>query len=325
MVDKADMEISSNLNDELKQFLNESDTDVNDIDDINFPLYSSVKQQNIKDKVIFSGGAIKGVALIGVLKAFEIKGLLNNINTYAGTSVGTVIITLHLLGYTPDEMFNIVKNFDLEKIKSISIANLLKLYGLDSGSKLEYVLERFIVAKQLSATITLKEFYVKTKKEFFLATTCLNTMKAVYLNYKTHPDLPLVKAIRMSISVPIFYTPVQHDGKLYVDGGCIDNYPIHIFKDNIDSVIGAYLVESRDHADTIDNLESCIMSIVNCLMEGVNYNSIKGYEKSTIKINVNAINIAKYGLSYDEKKQMFNAGFNQTIDFLKNHNTSVKN
>ena len=314
MVDKIDTKISNDLDDELEQFLDESDDNINDI---NFPLYSSVKQKHVKDKIIFSGGAIKGIALIGVLKAFEIKGILNQIKTYAGTSVGTIVIMLHLLGYTPDEMFNIVKNFNLEKIKSISVANLLKLYGLDSGSKLEYVLERFIIAKQFNVNTTLKEFFEKTGKEFFLATTCLNTMRAVYLSYKTHPDLSLVKAIRMSISVPIFYTPVRYNGELYVDGGCIDNYPIHIFKDDIESVIGAYLVESRDHTDSIDNLELCIMSIINCLMEGVNYNSVKGYEKSTIKINVSAINITKYGLSYVEKKQMFNAGFNQTIDYLK--------
>ena len=317
MANNIDIETSSNLDDELKQFLNEPNDNADDID---FPLYSSIKTNKKKTKLIFSGGAIKGVALIGVLKAFEIKGVLDNIQTYAGTSAGTIIIALYLLGYSPDEMFGIVKNFNLEKIKNISVGNLLKLYGLDSGTKLEYVLERFMQAKNFDIKITLNEFYNKTQKEFYLATTCLNTMKAVYLSYKTHPNLSLIKAIRMSISVPIFYTPVQYDGQLYVDGGCIDNYPIHIFKGDIESVIGAYLVESRDHTESIDNLESCIMSIINCLMEGVNYNSVKGYEDFTIKINVNAVNITKYGLTYDEKKKMFNAGFNQTIDFLKKYN-----
>jgi NTE family protein len=272
-----------------------------------------------KDILVFSGGAIKGIAFIGVLKALEIKGILKQIKIYAATSVGTIIMMMCLLGYSPDNMFDIIKSFDLEKIKNLSFGNLLSSYGLDNGNKIEYVIKRLIVAKNYKENINLKEFFDSTNKEFILVTTCLNTMEACYISYKTHPNLELYKAVRMSTCVPILYTPIKLGKYLYIDGGCIDNYPIHMFKDRISRVIGACLMETYECTQDIENLETCIISIISCLMKGVNYQSIKGYEENTIQIDVKAVNIIKYGLSLKEKKTMFNIGFNKTLSFLKNY------
>lgn len=314
-MDKSYDELSSldiNLDMEIKTFLNNID------DDIDFPIYQSKNtNNNIKNILVLSGGAVKGIAFIGVLKALEVKGILDNINIYAGSSVGTIILMLYLIKYSPDEMYEIVKNFNIDNMKSISIGNLLKDYGLDTGIKLEYVLKRLIGAKGYDENITLGELYKKTSKEFILTTTCLNTKKTKYLNYREDADLPLYKAVRMSTSVPIFYTPVEYKGMLYIDGGCMDNYPIHIFNKTINKVIGAYLVEEVEHISKINNLESFLFETINCLMQGANYNSIKGYEKYTIQINIPPINIMNYNVSDNDKKQMFNAGFNQTIEYLK--------
>lgn len=315
-MDKSYGELSSlnmSLDMEIKTFLNNID------DEINFPIYQSKNiNNNMKNILVLSGGAVKGIAFIGVLKALEVKGILDNINIYAGSSAGTIIIMLHLLGYTPDEMYEIVKNFNMDNMKCISIGNLLKDYGLDTGIKLEYVLKRLIKAKGYNENISLGELYKITSNEFILTTTCLNTKKTKYLSYKEDSELPLYKAVRMSTSIPIFYTPVEYKGMLYIDGGCMDNYPIHIFNKFINKVIGVYLVEEIEHISKINNLESCLFETINCLMHGANYNSIKGYEKYTIQINIPPINMMNYNISDNDKKQIFNAGFNQTIEFLKN-------
>lgn len=297
---------------ELDDFLKE------DITNINFPIYKSNKQKHKNNKtiLILSGGAIKGIAHIGVLKALEIKNIIQNIHTYVGTSAGALILTLYILGYKADELYEIVKYFEINKVKSITFSNLLEYYGLDNGNKIEYVLKRLITAKKFNENITLKELYEKTNKTLILTTVCLNNMKAYYLSHKTEPDLSLYKAIRMSISIPIYYTPVKYKNQYYVDGGCIDNYPIHIFKDNIEQVIGAFLEEPRELIDTIDNLETCVMSMINCLMQGVNYNSTKGYEQYTISITLDKVNPINYEITINEKKKMFNVGFNETLKYI---------
>ena len=117
-------------------------------------------------------------------------------------------------------------------------------YGLDSGKSIEYIIKRLIQAKGFNDEITLSQLFNITKKKLTITTVCLNTQQVCYISYENHPDLPLYLAIRMSISIPLYYTPVVYKNMYYVDGGCIDNYPINIYKDRLDDVIGVYLVES---------------------------------------------------------------------------------
>jgi NTE family protein len=51
----------------------------------------------------------------------------------------------------------------------------------------------------------------------------------VVFSAKSDPDLPIWKAVRMSVSIPFVFEPVHHDGGVYVDGGLSWNYPIDLF------------------------------------------------------------------------------------------------
>lgn len=48
-----------------------------------------------------------------------------------------------------------------------------------------------------------------------------------YLGPRTHPDLPVARAIRMSISMPLFFEPVELAGQHWCDGGIVDIMPVH--------------------------------------------------------------------------------------------------
>lgn len=307
---------NESIDDELYKFIG-----VNDIcDEPNIPIYKPKHPKFKKDTLVFSGGAIKGIALIGVLKALQVNGILDHITTFSGASVGTLIILLHILGYSPEEMLDFIKSFDFSRIKQISVKNLLTSYGLDSGVRLEYVIKRLIGKKGYNEDITLKDLFDTTGKKIVLATVCLNTKKTVYMSHESHPDIQVYKAVRMSSSIPVYYTPVFYDKYYYIDGGCIDNYPIHIFKDKIDNVIGVYLYEEKPVTHEINSLETCLFEIINCLMKGADYNSIKGYEEYTIRIDLEDYGFVNYGIGIEEKKKMFSTGFNSTVTFLKNNN-----
>ena len=315
----------SSMDDEISTFINDNlyeNKIQKTTEDFEIPIYKSQNDDSYIDTIVMSGGGIKGIAHLGVLKALELKGILDNITTFAGTSVGSMVLSLLVVGYTPKDIYDIVKTFDLEKMKNLSFSNILSEYGLDNGKKIDFVMKKLISAKNLSENITLSELYEVTSKNLIITATCLNSQEAVYFSHKTHPDLELYMAIRMSISIPIIFTPVKYNGEYYRDGGCIDNYPIHIFKDKIDRVIGIYLGESVEYADNINNLESYLLNMINCLMKGVTYNCISGYEKRTIELNLNdiGINMVKFGISIETKQKMFNTGFSQTMEYLKkNH------
>jgi len=281
------------------------------VDDFDIP-----DQPNIKKVLVLSGGGIRGVAHIGVLQALKDINYLDKIEEFAGTSVGALILGIFLLGYSPKELWDFIINFDFKNIKSISIANIMYQYGLDSGKSIEYIIKRLIQAKGFNDEITLSQLFNITKKKLTITTVCLNTQQVCYISYENHPDLPLYLAIRMSISIPLYYTPVVYKNMYYVDGACIDNYPINIYKDRLDDVIGVYLVESKKTTEKIGNLEKYLFLVMQCLTEGVTYNATKGYEKYTIRVNMDPIISFNFNIANDKKKKMFDRGYQSVIDFF---------
>jgi NTE family protein len=277
---------------------------------------------NIRDKkiLVFSGGGIKGIAFIGVLKALEQLELLDNFQILSGCSIGSIIIALFLIGYTPDELRDFIIEFDMSKTKNISLLNILDTYGLDSGDKFFYVIERLIQTKNIDPNITIGELYIKINKKykFYFSTVCVNDLKPVYLNPESYPDVSLITALRMSSAVPLYFNPINYQDNLYVDGGVIDNYPISLFKDQLDDVIGVFLnynVDIIEHKN-INNLESYLEAVFMSIMVGSNINSKKGYEKYTIDININHVNFLDFNIDRDKKLELYHTGYDTIMDIM---------
>lgn len=267
-----------------------------------------IPKMKYKKKLVMSGGGIKGIAHIGALYALDKMNYLDKIEEFAGTSVGSLVIAMYIVGYAPAEMYDFIKWFDMSKLKDISIHNVSS-FGLDTGSRIEYVLKKLISKKKLDENITLKQLFDIRKKKIIFTTACLNTAKPCYISHENYPDIPLYLAIRMSAALPIIYCPVKYENKLYIDGGCIDNYPISNFKDNLDDTIGVLLIDIPNEEECIDNLETVILRVLNCITLGMQSNSKKGYEKQTIEINVDMFNIINFDISDKIKDEIFLQGY----------------
>ncbi|AYV78661.1 MAG: patatin-like phospholipase, partial [Edafosvirus sp.] len=232
-------------------------------------------------------------------------------------SVGALIATLYMIGFSPDEMFGFLKGFDFDKMKSVNLTNFLDKYGFDNGIKLEYTLKRLFNAKKVDPNITFAELYKKTNKTLIIVATCLNDKKSYYFSHETEPDMPVIIALRMSSCIPVYFTPIIYKDMIYIDGGCIDNYPIHLFRARLNEVIGIYLVDTHNTVTTIDNIEEFLIQVVQCLMEGVTFNSTKGFDQFTVKIELDNISIMDLGIDINLKLKMFQSGYQKMIDFFK--------
>lgn len=264
--------------------------------------------------LVFSGGGMKGIAYIGVLKALEELEFIQYFDTFSGASVGSLILLLYLLGYTASELLKLVIGLDINKLKSIDLFGLFNNFGIDNGNKLMYVVKKLFKKKNIDENITMKEFYELTNKTLYMSTVCLNTGTIEYLSHKTHPSLQILKAVRMSTAIPWFYTPVNHDNKLYIDGGVIDNYPITIFKDQIHNVLGIYLLEHDEGSVDINNIEIYSMRVMQCFFNGINCMKRHGYEEHTIDIHMELINILNYDIDKHKKLELYNKGYQTIID-----------
>ena len=95
------------------------------------------------DTLILSGGGMKGMAELGALHHMEGLGILKNITTIAGSSAGSTIGLLLIIGYRPVEIYHFFMNADLKKFTNINAYNLFNKLGLDDGKRFIFVMKKF--------------------------------------------------------------------------------------------------------------------------------------------------------------------------------------
>ena len=311
-------DIVLNIENELNEILKKDKKNKKENNKIDI---SNNKINNIKI-LILSGGGSRGMTYYGVLKALDELNILKNIHTFATTSVGSFFACMYLIGYNTDELVDFMYLFDVKKLsrlesfENIPFFDIIKNYGLDDGENIHIIFNNLLKAKGLKENITLLELYNITKKKFIATTVCINSKEVVYISHENFPELRISDAIRMSSCFPFYYKPVIYNNQYYVDGGLINNYPIDLFKENIDEVIGI-LMDNKYEYSEINSFQSYF---VNCLLtftKGISYNLLKGWEKNTILIEIKQLNVLQFDMSKEFKNNMYKIGYNAVIDYFK--------
>lgn len=200
--------------------------------------------------LIISGGGSKNISVIGTLKYLDDKKILSNIKRYAGSSAGAIICLLLNIGYTPQEIedtfFN--QNSTITKDPFYKVVwNLYKNYGMNSGSKIVNYINSLLIKKGINKDITFNELKIKTDKILVITGSSLTDQDTYYFNFCTTPDMKVVDALRISISIPIFFTSINYTinnkNHIFIDGGILQNFPIYYF-DLCDS-LGKYILTAN--------------------------------------------------------------------------------
>lgn len=307
------MKIPENIN-------NTIESEIKDICEIN---------KHKKTILVLPGGGMKGFILLGALKALEEKNILKDITTFAGTSIGGYLSILLVCGFTVNEIIQFGKLFDFSKSISIKIENLFDKFSIDNAEGFSVIFKKLLESKKINSNITLLELYKKTNKKVILCTTCLNTKEIIYVSYDNFPNLDILTAIRMTTAVPILFPPVLYDNKLYIDGGLLNNFPIDLFENNIDDVIGIGIKGELTKVLEFKTLESYLLSVFDTLVLSWSLKSLKleKYNKSIIIISIPTSIDTSFDLSInlDYKKNMIDLGYEyvkSNIDSIlhQNHN-----
>ena len=187
--------------------------------------------------LVFEGGGVKGVAYVGVMRALRRHGALEHVVRYGGTSAGAINALMVALGYDDDEQLEIMRGVDFRKFMDDDFGflrdgwRLVKEFGWNRGEFFTDWIGDLIARKLGRADATFADLNAATGKELFVVGANLATGFAEVFSHERHADMPLARAVRISMSLPLFFAAVRlaPRGDVYVDGGLIMNYPVKLF------------------------------------------------------------------------------------------------
>lgn len=196
--------------------------------------------------MVFKGGGAKGIAYIGVLEtlAHPDYDILKQIERVGGTSAGAMVATMLSMRLSIDEIIALMNSLlDVEEDEGIvadveNLQRFIRKYGWHSSDDIYSELQELIADRcQGNGMATFSDFRANDFLDLYVVANNISTHSAVIFSATTTPNVAVADAVRMSISVPFLFEGLKFDGSsfgsgdYYVDGGLLDNYPIHIFDD----------------------------------------------------------------------------------------------
>ncbi|BAV73599.1 patatin [Pseudomonas chlororaphis subsp. aurantiaca] len=275
--------------------------------------------------LVLSGGAARGLAHIGVLKALEEQGV--KIDAIAGTSMGAVIGGLYASGYKIDELEKLALGIDWQqalsdappradvpfrrkqddrdflvkqKLSFRDDGSLGLPLGVIQGQNLALLLESMLA--HASDTRDFDKLPIPFRA---VATDIASGEKVVFR--KGH----LPRVIRASMSIPAVFAPVELDGRLLVDGGMTDNIPLDVARD-----MGVDIAIVVDIGTPLRSRQQ-LATVVDVLNQSITLMTRRNSEEQLATLHKNDVLIqpplASFGVTdFGRAREMIDAGYRAT-------------
>jgi NTE family protein len=265
-----------------------------------------------------SGGGINGISFIGALEHLEkCKYInINEINNYIGTSIGSIFCLFFILGYTLQEIKKFIMNFDFSPLNNYNnnnLDNILTNYGINNGDVFLIIIINFIKSKINIENINFIDLYKLTNKKLNIIGTNFTKSCEECFNYETSPLMNVIIAIRISISIPIFFAPVYYNNNYYIDGGVYNNFGLNY--SNINNTIGIYIKFNINN--NINSVIDIFIGTINIIFNSLNEKNINNMS-NIIQIIHEPLDCITYTLSQEDKNKFLLLGINSSKKYLKN-------
>ncbi len=307
--------------------------------------------------LVFEGAGVRGLAYAGAVAALEERNILGDVKRVGGTSAGAIIALALSLNYNSTEIETIVSEMKLQKFNDGrfffigGLSRMRKDYGWYRGEAFLRWLGEIIEKKTGTSDITFAELTNRGFRQLYVTGTSLNNQRLIVFSSENYPDMKIKDAVRISMSIPLYFRAVCIDEKgvvcncrkspyadLVIDGGMTGNYPITMF-DSVDAsgirianreTLGIKIdtpeqIES-DHNHlglapaSIRNFRGYLSAFYNYTIENLNRQSLREDDWSrTVSISSGEIGARIRKLSPQEKETLTRNGRQAVEAFLDNH------
>ncbi|WMI80030.1 patatin-like phospholipase family protein [Anaerotignum sp. MB30-C6] len=328
------------------------------------------------ENLVFEGGGVLGIAYLGALDYLFRNGLMGDITRVAGTSAGAITACVLSFNLPFWETRRIANSLDYRKVPSkgeledisfipedvmevmerffddiICVYRLMNNYGWFStdyfyGWMRDVINAQFDVTKK-SPPYTFEDFknplIHKDNRPFFdlyVIGTDISMKTSQIFSYETTPRMEVAQAVRISMSVPLFFEAVIKEhidsrgnaySRVFCDGGLMNNYPLSIFdypRFNSDlyggvnlSTLGLRFKNKLEHNE-INNLWQYIDSLlrVSSYIQQQNYESNPLNQERSIIINTKDTHSLDFNIDVNDAtyRFLYQQGYNAAKEFFSN-------
>jgi NTE family protein len=279
-----------------------------------------------KVAVVLSGGGAKGFSHIGVLKALEEYNI--PIDYITGTSMGAIVGGLYASGYSPNEIEKLMTSPEFMEWASGEISNKFLHYYKIPESNSSWVSIPFQIDEKfnprLAFTLVPTHIMDFTFMELFAGPSAASNynfdnlfipFRCVAADIEANSEVVLKDgqlgdALRASMAVPLYFSPLRVRGRLLFDGGMYNNFPVDIAYRvfSPDVIIGSKAASNFEPPEDDD----VVSQLQNMLMEKTDYNFIPG-KGILIKPELGNINI----VDFSRAQEFIEHGYTYTVEQIE--------
>ena len=253
------------------------------------PFFSAERK---KVAVVLSGGGAKGTAHIGALKVIERAGIPIDIVT--GTSMGSLVGGLYAIGYNSEALDTLVRGLDWTYLLS-DRENMSRQNIIDRKRQNTYIISHGLtigkrnnneggIIKGRNISMLLEKLcmgYADSLdfNKLPIPFACVATNIVDNSEVDIHSGR-LPQALRASMAIPAFFSPVRMGNMVLVDGGMTNNYPVDLARAmGADVVIGVTVQDSLRTAEKLNSTLSILLQIVD-------FNVMNKYDENVANTDV---------------------------------------
>ena len=255
-------------------------------------------------ELCMAGACHRGISYIGALQYLEEESLLDHtkLEKVIGVSIGSFVGACYLAGFKPMEFMETIVKYDTSNLKDISIMDSFSGLSILRGSAFRNWIHETL-SEKIDPDITMKEFHEKTGVHFTVIVTCIED-GAVYIDHENEPDFLLYDALVSSMNFPFVFPPYVVKGKSYVDGGVLNNFPMHMLSQEA--------VGFKVNFEQIDNIENPF-SYIGKLFELICKDRRSFREspsRNIVQIEASDFSLIDFDMSTDDKMTLYKRGYN---------------
>lgn len=260
--------------------------------------------------VALSGGGIRGITHIGVLKVLVENNI--PIDVISGTSAGAIVAAMYACGYTPQQMQVMVQNLKMNDLidLNVTVGDLFKhgmkwLFsgmfrfwsvlptGFIKGDKVEqffYSLWQNRTVRDTTIPIAITAVDLNSADTIFFTSPVFDS-RAI-LNARYYHNTSLTDAVRASISIPGIFFPKKYRSMTLVDGAVKNNLPTDILRHmGADMVIGVDLGYDGQSNYDIKTVGEILIQCIEIMSREVTLLKAEQYADIIIRPNTSDINL----------------------------------